>query len=286
VATPSISFTYSTTTSYTGGDYGFGGQRQSPTTGRGLGLRWNNTLQVKTEKGGKERKTDLADLDLSTGYDFEADARKLSDLTSSLRIKPSRQVNVSVQTGHTFYDRADKLSLRSTRLRSLSINSSLSFSGGKRAGADTRQLSMSDLTADLGEAPGPLGMASLSEFSMPNAERGFDVPVQGWDLRFSYRFSLTKGQSYSRKTQWIQGHTGFSPTRNWRIDYSLNYDLSSDATDRVTSQEFSIYRDLHCWEAKIRWTPSGPRKGYYFLMNIKELPDVKLERRKGRGAQY
>jgi hypothetical protein len=42
-----------------------------------------------------------------------------------------------------------------------------------------------------------------------------------------------------------------------------------------------INRDLHCWMAFLSWVPSGIREGFYFQVNIKELPDVKIEKRRG-----
>lgn len=285
VASPDISFTYGTSTSHTGGKYGFGGDSQSPTIRKALALKWNNTLQIKTVRGEKERKADLANLDFSTSYDFQEALHKLSDPAASLRISPSRALNVSVRTTHTLYDRADKLSLRAARLRSLSVNSTLNLAGrgGRTGGAVT---SVPEFGSGLGELLGSMGTGLSSPLTMPNAEREFETPGRGWSLRLSYRYTLTKGSSYSSKTQWIQGNAGFSPTQNWRVDYALNYDLSPSVARSVTSQEFSIYRDLHCWEAKVRWTPSGPRRGYYFLMNIKELPDIKIERRKGVGGGW
>ncbi|OPX35537.1 hypothetical protein B1H10_01045, partial [candidate division KSB1 bacterium 4484_188] len=34
-------------------------------------------------------------------------------------------------------------------------------------------------------------------------------------------------------------------TRNWRVQYSANFDLINK---EITHQTFNIYRDLHCWE--------------------------------------
>ena len=68
------------------------------------------------------------------------------------------------------------------------------------------------------------------------------------------------------------------------MDYSFNVNLSPDrGEDRITGQSYSFYRDLHGWEARFRWTPSGVRNGYFFKINIKELPQVKFERRQGVG---
>jgi hypothetical protein len=43
-------------------------------------------------------------------------------------------------------------------------------------------------------------------------------------------------------------------------------------------RRFSFYRDLHCWEAVFYWIPNGSLQGYYFRINIKALPDIKIEK--------
>jgi hypothetical protein len=78
--------------------------------------------------------------------------------------------------------------------------------------------------------------------------------------------------------QWIKGNLSFSPTSKWRIDWWVNYNLEKG---KITTQQVSIYRDLHCWEAKLVWMPSGYRRGYYFRINIKAMPEIKIEKKKG-----
>jgi hypothetical protein len=59
-------------------------------------------------------------------------------------------------------------------------------------------------------------------------------------------------------------------------------------TRQVVSQSYTFYRDLHCWELELRWTPSGPYEGFYFRINIKSptLHDVKYEHRGGRSTVF
>ena len=60
--------------------------------------------------------------------------------------------------------------------------------------------------------------------------------------------------------------------------FTTNYDLAGHQT---SDQSFRFYRDLHCWEAQFEWIPGGGRRGYYFKVNVKDLPDVKLEKTEG-----
>ena len=49
------------------------------------------------------------------------------------------------------------------------------------------------------------------------------------------------------------------------------------------SHSFSIYRDLHCWELSMNWTPNGIGQGINFKLNVKSptLRDLKIEKKGG-----
>ena len=58
-------------------------------------------------------------------------------------------------------------------------------------------------------------------------------------------------------------------TEAWRIQYNARFDL--------------FYRDLHCWELSLNWTPNGYASGLYLKLNVKSpnLRDLKIEQRGG-----
>jgi hypothetical protein len=68
---------------------------------------------------------------------------------------------------------------------------------------------------------------------------------------------------------------GIYLSRNWRIEYGAHYDLKNR---EVVSQNFSLYRDLHCWEAVFLRRFSGQRWEYYFKINIKAHKEIYIER--------
>jgi len=73
-------------------------------------------------------------------------------------------------------------------------------------------------------------------------------------------------------------------TKNWKINYSAHIDLE---TKKIVNQSFTIYRDLHCWEARLVWRPSGiGGNSYYLRINVKapQLRDLKYEKRGGRSS--
>jgi hypothetical protein len=69
------------------------------------------------------------------------------------------------------------------------------------------------------------------------------------------------------------------------VSYQAQWDL---AQKKAVSQDFVFYRDLHCWETQIVWTPTGIYKRFYFRINIKSamLKDIKIEKGTGGGGLY
>ncbi len=263
-----------------GGTYGFGGETDPIKPRRSLNLSLNNLLQIKTQKGKKERKLTLATLNVSTSYDFEKETRPFSDLRTSLSIKPVRRFDVRFSALHSLYDQDDTFDPLRPDLKNMSVTSSLRFSGG--GSGKTSE------TTGLRSSTDPfLHRASDSEErplipSLDTKEDGERTPASGpWQFQFSHYYGLYKMATSSRKTSWIKGSLRFNPTTHWRVSYAFNYDLEGK---EMTAHDVSIYRDLHCWEAQFQWTPSGYREGYYFLLNIKELPDIKIEKKRGRGG--
>jgi hypothetical protein len=94
-----------------------------------------------------------------------------------------------------------------------------------------------------------------------------------WHLNLIYRFS--KGFDGADDNSWIDLQTGFNFTSNWRVEYGSRFDISGGET---VYQEFTLYRDLHCWEGRFVRRYSQGSWQYFFRMNIKVLPDIHAER--------
>ena len=261
VVKPSVSLTYFREVDEAGGFYGFGGDRTVGKPRRTLSLRLGNLLQMKTERDGEERKYDLFSLDLSTNYAFDAQHQKLSDLSTSFSVNPSRRVDLRLSARHRFYDTAGSL-LSFPELRSFRVTSGLRLAGRTQREKPREKLREEPSV----QSPG-FGNENVSGAGGP------------WRVDLSHTSSWTKE---SPSISWIKASVRVYPASAWQVDYSVNCNLTPrDHEDRVTAQDITVRRDLHCWEAWLRWTPSGYRRGYYFRINIKELPQIKFERRGG-----
>lgn len=63
-------------------------------------------------------------------------------------------------------------------------------------------------------------------------------------------------------------------TSRWSINYRAYYDLAESA---FISQDYTIMRDLDSWEAIFTRHISDVDTGFYFRINIKAFPDIKIE---------
>ena len=94
-----------------------------------------------------------------------------------------------------------------------------------------------------------------------------------WHMGAIFRY--TKAFDGGEDTYWLDFQTGLNLTTNWRIEYSGRFDLSGNET---VYQEYSVYRDLHCWEARFVRRYSADQWQYYFRINIKAHPEIYTER--------
>ncbi|MCK4820091.1 hypothetical protein KA005_30275, partial [bacterium] len=128
-----------------------------------------------------------------------------------------------------------------------------------------------------------LGNMQGDRLDMDERVTGFEIP---WDLTATINFTENRYNPLkTKKTWWVNANLNFNLTKNWKISYRARFDLMEKD---VVSQDLIFYRDLHCWEARIVWTPTGNYKRFYFRINIKSpmLKDIKVEKGTGRTGLY
>ena len=94
----------------------------------------------------------------------------------------------------------------------------------------------------------------------------FNIP---WNFGFDYSFNYTRPNpnDNARITQTINLRGSVTLTENWRINMNTNYDISAKA---FSFTNFSVYRDLHCWEMSLNFVPFGYMKSYSFTLNARK----------------
>jgi lipopolysaccharide assembly outer membrane protein LptD (OstA) len=258
VATPSLSFVYQPSftrhddfKSYTGRGGGSNAKSES------MGFSLNNLFQMKYGEEEKEKKIDLFNLNFSSGYNFVAKEHKLSVLSSSFRSSAIKIVDFDINAVHDFYDENTKeLKIFSPRLINFDLSTTFSISG-KGIGSQDSEMDTSSF------AGGQDQIATTP------------VSSKGWNLRITQRYSESRSFGAKSINHWAEASLGLPLTKNWFLNYLNRYDFREK---EITSQRFEFYRDMHCWEGKFVWILNGLRRGYYFKLNIKLLPEVKVEK--------
>lgn len=136
--------------------------------------------------------------------------------------------------------------------------------------------------------------ANINEFATNPNQMNFEIP---WQLNLSYNFNLRRGPIKNTLgdfvdsldlVQTLKADGDFSITENWKFRYSVSFDLEAQEPKGIIPfYSFSVWRNLHCWEASLEWVQYGPWEGFnqqtniniLFRVNIKAamFQDIKLD---------
>ena len=71
----------------------------------------------------------------------------------------------------------------------------------------------------------------------------------------------------------LSGNMGFWLTRKWKINYTTRFDFE---TSRFVDHKFSLYRELHEWEATFNCDKIGDNQRIDFKLSMKAIPEILL----------
>ena len=231
-----------------------------------LHLKWGNAQQPKVINNFIQMRT-------SGSYDFLASrtgAKPLSDLATTLRLVPVQRSDFSFGFLHNPYD---------LRLLNFSASTGFTVAGRSKAGVD--QTGAADGTTGHGAASGQGaagGLYGSSGAALRPGQAGSGLP---WSLTLSvsYQGSRARKNPGPGYQPWFSnarsnGFLGLNLSRNWRVEYANQFDILNG---QLVAQNFSVTRDLHCWQAQFTRSLSGTTQEYYFKINVKNLPEVYYE---------
>lgn len=266
IITPTVSYSWSPEFESNREYYSFtrAGGNPSKTSSMSIGLA--NSFQMKGRLRGKEYKLDLFKVNMSTGYNFLAEGRKWSNLSTSIQATSIKKISLSGSMSHSFYDRdASDTSpdFLHPRLLNYALTTSFTMSGKQdMAPSDQQQ-----------ESSQPQEVGYFQRRYSPI------TPTQSpWQLSFSARYTESRSGTSKYITRWINVNYETPITPGWRIKYTCSYDVQNKV---ITDQELQVKRDLHCWQMSFIWRPTGLRAGYYLLINVIQLPEIKVETSEG-----
>ncbi len=234
-----------------------------------INLSLNNSFDGKIIKSTKkdekpsEIKFPLLSVNLSTSYDFEAETRKWSDLNlnASTSIK---MVRLSYQSSFWLYDEKNQISL--PIMRNLNFSLSTGSLGAKGSFWGGNILELDSLNTQY-------NAENKSEKSGP----------QQWEFSFSpaYSFSMSRSSPTQMfipdKKYSLNASASFNFSPNWSLSWSGDYNFTDNQWVR---NSINIRCDLECWDMHFQWRPERLNPGYYFLVNIKKIPEIKWEQKK------
>ncbi|HKJ67415.1 MAG TPA: putative LPS assembly protein LptD [bacterium] len=281
----------------------FQGTAAGPTGARetqSVSISLRNVFQAKYLTGSgedqKENKIDFLTWNINTGYNVVATERPWRDISSSIRASLGRTLSLDISMRHDPYKwQSNELTI--PRLTNLTFATGFSISGnafvtGSRQPPQRAVPQAMDTTAADTGFGGPdafSGDAFEDEASLFPSEPPLPSRTgqQFWNLRMNFRYSLSRQDPTrpAEPTFWMNTSADFKISKNWSVSMSNRFDL---AKQQVVNTDFTIRRDLHCWELSFRWTPSGPGQGYYLKLNVKSpnLQDIKVESRGGRRNRF
>lgn len=262
---------------------------------RSLNIQINNSFQAKVKEGDKERKTTpFLIWNMSTGYNFEAEQFNWSKLTSRVDANLPYLFDLDISLVHDFYDvdvdgqsprRVNRLATTSwgfpaPRLTTVTASTAFQLTGKHWGGAGEKPVQIDTAIVDTTFPDEDLSRLGLEE----KEEVKKSSPGAGnlWKAGVNFSYTIRRENPIRPINDFWMGLTmTLNASKNWRVQYSARFDLLERS---VTSHDFRVYRDLHCWELIFSWTPGGFGRGYYLRINVKapSLEDLKLESWGGR----
>ncbi|MCD8186918.1 MAG: LPS-assembly protein LptD, partial [Rikenellaceae bacterium] len=283
-------------------------------TSASLNFSLSQTLEakVRTKRDSIEKKSIIDQLSFSFSYNFMADSMKLSQsVPVTLRSTLIKGFNINLTTSLGLYEvdrngRAYNELLWSNgkppRVETLStsFNWSRSFGRGNpnARNAGTNMVDDQNLlnNMDYYDPFDPLNMTDDPTLHMMqqqdqradmNAYRNllssqyydFDIPL---NINFSYSINYRNNGATKTITQTTSFGGSVNLTPKWGMTVQSGYDFQ--AKKIVNTTNFTLTRDLHCWQMNFSWVPLGPMKSWNFLISVKAnvLRDLKYEKRGSR----
>jgi hypothetical protein len=236
-----------------------------------LSLNAGNTLEgkflskEKTEGDSKGKTVSLLSFNVGTGYDFEKKHRKWSDLSLSASSSIEKiGLNVGYNSAFWLYDQNDRLIIPT--MRSMSLDFRTSALSAKGTLWDGNLNGLDSVRSDTTKGKSGNRMLEWSGSLSPS---------------FTYSIDRAKPTDmFIPKKQFnLSGSASLNFTKAWSLRWSGSYNFEQN---QWVNNSFDLTCDLECWEMRFNWRPEKLNPGYYFLINIKKIPEIKWEQRQNQ----
>jgi len=229
------------------------------------------TKRVRRDSTGEVQSTNLRlidNLSANSSYNFAADSLNFGRLSVSLSSRVVEGVRMQANASYSFYSRDDngreintfiwEDSNKYLQPLSYSLSLSTSFQGGSRGPR---------ITTPPYRPYDPLDQG----FFGPVDTRFNSRPVQRADspwrigLDFSYRWNYRFGQDAQQSAVLNASNIQFNLTPKWSVSTRLGYDFIEK---ELTPAQFSLQRDMICWNLSFQFNPFGDFQYYFFRLSL------------------
>lgn len=145
-----------------------------------------------------------------------------------------------------------------------------------------RNLRLDNLFSRVDFNPSTLASFYIEHSYDLNRERTANFQTEGifgpggnkWSInaRLTYLEGLEETSKYPRRLDIANGFN-FPITKKWRARLATRYDIYSG---KLMERGIHIYRDLHCWEARLSWTKISSEEEIWLMFNLKVFPEERI----------
>jgi len=233
-----------------------------------VGLTNTFDVKVKDEDSDQERKVPNVFLwSLRTAYNPDASSKQNWSAIGS---------NMNTQIYGVSLSLNNSIDPYAWEVRSTQLTSNFTFRGTHRIGLGSgeREQQVADLNplaaADTVAAEEASYSIETSTGDVQSLE-ATDAEGLNWSIRAAFSLSKLKGFD-AASTLNFGGQVNL--TRSWLITYNASYNVE---TRQIQGQNYTIARDLHCWEMSISRQQLGDRWEFYFRITLKGHPELYAE---------
>jgi hypothetical protein len=262
----------------------FGGPAQG--TQNSLSVNLNNNLEAKmrqkTDTGFVYNKvTLLQNLSFSGAYNFAADSFKMSLISMTGRTKIWKYFDLLFgSTFDPYYSTVITNTLSNVestyRTKDYLYNTNGRIVDFKTGNIAINASFSSNSITSRAKKPDLTNAAEKDAVNTNTAQAQEKLP---WNLNIYYNLTYTKVLNKLKDIQTLNFSGDIAVTKYWKLGVTSGYDFTNK---NLSYTSINLYRDLHCWEARIDWVPFGFRKSYSLTINLKTsmLSDVKVPRQR------
>jgi len=266
---PSINYTYSPEREldrrfYDVGIGYAGARKRSQSVNVSLGNQFDGKTVTPAKDSAKpvENKFTLLNCGVSAGYNFEAKHRKWSDLSMNANTS-YKNIRLNASTSHWLYNDDNALVAPILSRANFEVNIGQLSAKGKLWGGD---------------------LLVLDSLQPDNPVKYSNVAKTSWSVTlspsYSYSISRTTASAMFTPTKQygLSSNASINLTRDWSFRWDSNYNFEKN---QWVQNSININCDLECWDMQFQWRPESLNPGYYFRINIKKIPEIKWEQRRG-----